>query len=103
RRKDVRGEHLETRKPLLDHVAELIEGLERHRSQQSDVKRIIDVRIAFPARAALFNSSSYLDRRLEKAEIQMRRRPTEDHSAGIVFRSQGRFTAIGIGQVENVE
>jgi len=100
---DVGGEDLETREALLDHVGNLVKRFERGRAHESDVERVVNERITLPASATLFDRPGNFHRGFDETEIQVCSGASKSHSASVLFGAKGRSSAVGVGEIENIE
>ena len=82
------GENLEARKTLLDSLGQLVESRKRQRAADRDVKRIVNVRVAFPSLETPLDRALHVGLRMHPREIDMRGGPAEGHPASVFFGAE---------------
>ena len=82
------GENLEARKTLLDGLGQLVESRKRQRAADRDVKRIVNVRVAFPSLETPLDRALHVGLRMHPREIDMRGGPAEGHPASVLFGAE---------------
>jgi hypothetical protein len=92
----VGGEDLEARIALADGLGNVLEHLEIEGAAQGDVKRIVDVGLAFPAGRPRFDGFGNGRSRPHVAEVDVGGGAAEGHPARVVLGPKGHGGLLGM-------